>query len=148
MTSLKLLFRLLLLTLLPVLSLAAERTQYFVNDALGSPVAAMDEQGAVLWSESYKPWGERATRPVANPARPAYTGKPEDADSGLVYMGARMYDPENGRFTGIDPVGFSEQNVQSWGRYLYANNSPYRYSDPNGETPVDALFLAYDAASL
>ena len=104
MTSMKLLFRLLLLTLLPALSLAAERTQYFVNDALGSPVAAMDEQGAVLWRESYKPWGMRATRPAANPARPAYTGKPEDPDSGLVYMGARMYDPESGRIVAIAAI--------------------------------------------
>jgi len=147
-----LLFRsLVLLALLGVAAAApaAERTTYFVPDALGSPVAAMDEQGNVLWRESYAPYGERKTKSPDNTARAAYTGKPEDAGTGLVYMGARMYDPESARFTGIDPQGFGEANPQSFGRYLYGNNAPYRFTDPDGEapTPLDALLIAYDAAS-
>ncbi|MFZ5722213.1 MAG: RHS repeat domain-containing protein [Pseudomonadota bacterium] len=128
--------RLFLLTALALLSPAApaaERVTYFVPDALGSPVAAMDEQGAVLWRENYAPYGERRTKAPANDAKPAYTGKPEDPETGLVYMGARMYDPETARFAGIDPQGFSEGNPQSFGRYLYANNNPYLYVDPTGE---------------
>lgn len=139
-----------LLVLLASLSLpafAAERTTYFVPDAQGSPVAAMDEQGNLLWRETYRPYGERQARHAENDARSAYTGKPEDRDTGLVYMGARWYDPATARFTGIDPVGFVEGNPQSFARYTYANNSPYRYVDPNGETPIDAIFLAYDAAA-
>lgn len=144
--------RLFLLATLALFSLgagAAERTTYFVPDAQGSPVAAMDDQGAVLWRESYAPYGQRQARPAANNARPAYTGKPEDPDTGFVYMGARMYDPETARFTGVDPQGFKDGDVQTFGRYVYANNSPYRYKDPNGESPspVEALIAAYDAAA-
>lgn len=138
------LFAPILLLLLSFAATAAERTVYFVNDALGSPVAAMDEQGAVLWRESYAPYGERRSKSPDNSGKPAYTGKPEEVAAGLVYMGGRWYDPEIGQFTGIDPQGFKEDNPQSFARYGYANNSPYRYSDPNGESPLDIAFLVYD----
>lgn len=115
---------------------AAERTTYFIPDAQGSPVAAMDEQGNVLWRESYAPYGERRIKSPENNARPAYTGKPEDTGTGLVYLGARWYDPSTARFTGIDPQGFTAGNPQSFGRYLYANSNPYKYVDPDGEVPV------------
>lgn len=141
------LLQLSLLVLWPVAAGAADRTTYFVNDALGSPVAAMSEQGDVLWHESYAPYGERRVKSVDNPAKPAYTGKPEDVDTGLVYMGARMYDPETARFTGIDPQGFVAGNPQSYGRYVYANNAPYRYVDPNGESPLEWGFVVGDVAS-
>lgn len=128
---------------------AAERTVYFVPDALGSPIAAMDEAGNVVWRESHSPHGARQIRAHGNTANPAYTGKPEDTDTGLVYMGARWYDPASARFTGIDPEGFHTGNPQSFGRYLYANNAPYVYVDPNGEVPVlvpVAIFLAREGA--
>lgn len=127
---------------------AAERVTYFVPDALGSPVVAMDEQGAVLWRENYAPYGQRQAKSPANNAKPAYTGKPEDSDTGLVYMGARMHDPEAARFTGIDPQGFKEENPQTFGRYAYANNSPYVYVDPDGEAGVPGITLLGVAALL
>lgn len=117
---------------------AAERVVYIVSDAAGSPVAEMDEQGAVIWRKSYKPYGEEINPPAGNP-NPSYTGKPLDAETGLIYMGARSYDPEIGRFTGIDPRGFNENNPQSFGRYVYANNSPYVYNDPNGEEALTII---------
>lgn len=131
------------------ITLAAERVTYFVPDAVGSPIAAMDAQGNLLWRETYTPYGKRTTSDQNNSASPSYTGKPEDPDTGLVYMGARAYDPESARFTGIDPQGFNEGNPQTFGRYVYANNSPYRYNDPNGETPVEgSVSLLWDVGQV
>ena len=49
-------------------------------------------------------------------------------------MQARYYDPVIGRFYSNDPVGYTAKNpVMSFNRYLYANNNPYKYTDPNGE---------------
>ncbi len=51
-------------------------------------------------------------------------------------MGARYYHPTLGRFTGIDPVGFTQANLHSHNRYTYANNNPYKFVDPDGRVAV------------
>ncbi len=116
---------------------AATSTTYFVNDALGSPVAAMDEAGALKWRKQYKPYGEDLDPdPQASLNKIGYTGHVDDSSTGLTYMGARYYDPVVGRFMGMDSVGFQEASLQSFNRYAYANNSPYQYVDPDGKSPL------------
>jgi hypothetical protein len=52
-------------------------------------------------------------------------------------MQARYYDPVIGRFYSNDPVSYVFRNpVHSFGRYTYANNNPYRYTDPDGREGV------------
>ena len=53
-------------------------------------------------------------------------------------MQARYYDPVIGRFYSNDPVGFT--NVHTFNRYAYANNNPYKYTDPDGRetNPVNS----------
>ena len=122
--------KLFVLTLLLVSSLLtntalAERTiTYFHTDALGSVVAASDESGNLLWRKSYRPYGEKLTDGEGKNNAIAYTGKPHDGETGLTYMGARYYDPEVGRFMGMDPAGVSASNPISFNRYAYANNNP------------------------
>ena len=115
---------------------AMERVTYYHNDALGSPVAATDSNGTLLWRESYAPYGERLTREASGNDTVWYTGKQEEAAFGLNYFGARWYDPKIGRFMGVDPAGFSADNIQSFNRYAYANNNPYLYVDPDGREPL------------
>jgi uncharacterized protein RhaS with RHS repeats len=57
-------------------------------------------------------------------------------------MQARYYDPVIGRFYSNDPVGalghITRGNpVHGFNRYTYANNNPYKYTDPNGEFAVN-----------
>ena len=128
---------------------ATESITYLHTDISGSPVAATDAGGNVLWRENYRPYGEQAQRQAASGShRQFFHDKPYDADTGLSYFGARYYDPLVGRFMGIDPVGFDEGNLQSFNRYAYANNNPYRYVDPDGRSPLDIGFLLYDLGSL
>ncbi|NVK54488.1 MAG: RHS repeat-associated core domain-containing protein [Alteromonadaceae bacterium] len=76
-----------------------------------------------------------------------FTGHKFDTSLGLSYMQARYYDPVIGRFYSNDPIGF--RDVHSFNRYAYANNNPYKYVDPTGESAVGALttFIAADAAT-
>lgn len=123
---------------------AAESVTYFHFDALGSPVAATDEAGNVLWREAYRPYGERLRDEAGADQDLWYTGKPEEAEFGLQYFGARWYDPRTGRFQGLDPTGFVEDNIHSFNRYAYAVNNPYKFRDPDGryiETAFDAVSL-------
>ena len=128
---------------------ASEIVTYYHNDALGSPVAATDSAGTVLWSETYEPYGSRITQDAASEDEEQwFTGKQEESVLGLQYYGARWYDPSIGRFISMDPEGFNEGNFQSFNRYAYANNNPYRYVDPNGESPLDIGFLIVDVVKL
>jgi uncharacterized protein RhaS with RHS repeats len=61
-------------------------------------------------------------------------------------MGARYYDPVIGRFMGVDPVGFQENNIHSFNRYAYANNNPYRYIDRDGKQSTDILYNVWNRA--
>ena len=122
-----------LLALIDHDSLGSERTTTLHPNALGSPVAATDSTGALLWKETYHPYGERKQKPPNATNNPRwYTGHPEDPETGLVYAGARYYDPVIGRFLSTDPVSFTEKNLHSFNRYGYGNNNPYKYIDPDG----------------
>jgi RHS repeat-associated protein len=81
---------------------------------------------------NYKPFGESIETPQDDVG---YTGHKFDKDLGLSYMQARYYDPVIGRFYSNDPVGFT--NVHTFNRYAYANNNPYRYTDPTGQASSD-----------
>ena len=52
---------------------------------------------------------------------------------GLTYMQARYYDPLIGRFYSNDPIGFTGA-VDTFNRYSYVANNPYKYVDPSGMT--------------
>lgn len=107
---------------------------YYHLDALGSPAAATDRSGNLKWEEHYFPFGIRILNdPASDNQKVWYTGKVQDKESGLVYMNARYYDPNVGRFYSVDPVEFTSENPMSFNRYLYANNNPYKYNDPTGE---------------
>ncbi|USN45947.1 MAG: RHS repeat-associated core domain-containing protein [Candidatus Woesearchaeota archaeon] len=57
--------------------------------------------------------------------RLAFATEKELDESGLYFFGARYYDPNIGRFTGVDPV-------RSNHAYSYVNNNPMNAVDPTG----------------
>lgn len=120
-------------------TLAAEQITYYHWDATGSPVAATDEQGNVVWRKSYKPYGEETQTPPTPAESRSFTGHVLDADTGLLYAGARYYDPTIGRFMAVDPANFVETNPHSFNKYAYGNNNPYKYVDPDGKAAVLVL---------
>jgi len=123
-------------------SLATERVTYYHNDALGSPVAATDANGTLLWREEYAPYGERLKKEAGSKDTVWYTGQQEESTFGLSYFGARWYDPRVGRFMGVDPAGFNEDNIHSYSKYAYANNNPYVYVDPDGNFAILGAVVA------
>lgn len=44
----------------------------------------------------------------------------------------------------VDPVTTDAKTGSSFNRYVYGNNNPYRFKDPDGRSPLDVGFLAYD----
>ena len=69
------------------------------------------------------------------------TQKERDNETGLDYFGARYYANTHGRFTSIDPMGFTAgllANPQNMNRYAYTRNNPLTYIDPDGKCSVPA----------
>jgi RHS repeat-associated protein len=127
-----------LLGLMPGLATATDETIHFHNDPSGTPMAATDSNGNLIWKASYQPYGKELDQAAAGANNALwFHGKPYDPATGLSYFQARNYDPLTGRFTGIDPQGFGEGNIHSFNRYAYGNNNPYKYVDPDGRSPVE-----------
>jgi len=55
-------------------------------------------------------------------------GQQYDPETGLVYNRARYYDPREGRFWSIDPIGIRG----GWNLYRFCLNRPVHYVDPLG----------------
>jgi RHS repeat-associated protein len=104
-------------------------TKYQHTDALGSPVAVTNQARTVIENSEYEPYGKLLNRPLAN--GPGFTGHVLDAATGMNYMQQRYYDPGIGRFLSVDPVA-ARPIGDNFNRYWYANNNPYRFTDPDG----------------
>ena len=104
--------------------------EYQHTDPLGSPVAKSDTNGVVQRRDDYEPYGKRINR--ANDNRPGFTGHVVDVATGLTYMQQRYYDPRIGRFWSVDPVTAFSSPGSNFNRYAYANNNPYKFTDPDG----------------
>ncbi|MDN2708807.1 putative toxin [Janthinobacterium sp. SUN118] len=127
----------------------ADTVTYYHNDISGSPLVATDSGGNLLWKENYRPYGDKINIEAAGTDNKiGFHGRPFDNVSGLSYMGARYYDPLLGRFIGIDPQTVNPDDVHGFNRYSYGNNNPYRFVDPDGHSPIDVAFLAWDIGKL
>jgi RHS repeat-associated protein len=115
---------------------------YSHTDALGSPVARTNVAAQITSRTRYEPYGTTAAG--TNPTGIGFTGHVNDADTGLVYMQQRYYEPIAGRFLSVDPVTTDFKTGAQFNRYAYVNNNPYKFKDPDGRI----LETAWDAASL
>ncbi len=84
--------------------------------------------GALLEAALYRPYGGQA--PGLTISR-GYIGEKHDAETGLIYLNARHYDPALARFISPDDWDPTLPGVGT-NRYAYADNDPINKSDPNG----------------
>lgn len=101
---------------------------YFHADGLGSITSITDENASSpVQTYSYDSFGvPKQTAPFRNSFM--YVGKEYDLETGLTVMGARYYDPREGRFVSKDPISYSGGiNV-----FSYTENNPINFIDPDG----------------
>ena len=83
-------------------------TYRILSDHLGSPRLVVNAStGEIVQRVDYDEFGNIIldTNPGFQPF--GFAGGLYDHDTGLVRFGARDYDPETGRWTAKDPIGFS-----------------------------------------
>lgn len=127
----------------------ASGTFFTHQDARCNVVAITDAAGQVVERVRYddfgraEVWGPGGEVRAASAVGCAYgfQGRRLDAETGLLYFRARMYDPETGRFLQRDPV-WDAGNVG--GQYTFCGNGPLSRRDPGGRQGIsnsDALMI-------
>jgi RHS repeat-associated protein len=122
--------------------------KYIHTDALGSPVARTDANRAESNRTRYEPYGGTHSGGVPAGLELGYTGHVNDDETGLVYMQQRYYEPLAGRFLSVDPVVTDAKTGGHFNRYDYANNNPYRFTDPDGRVPMAVPLVVRIAAAI
>ncbi|WP_437724312.1 DNRLRE domain-containing protein [Sorangium sp. So ce861] len=125
---------------LPDLMIKGGATYRILTDHLGSPRLVVDvATGVVAQRMDFDEFGRVLldTNPGFTPF--GFAGGIYDRDTGLVRFGVRDYDPEAGRWTAKDPLGFGGGDTNVYG---YCSNDPVNYIDMDGRNPLVALGLA------
>src|SRR5690606_32628630 len=112
---------------------ASEAVLTYHFDPRGSAVAMTDSAGTVVNSYGYDEFGavrEKSETVVQPFEYVGQCGVMQEA-SGLLFMRARYYATESGRFVSVAPRPVSI-TTQDWNWYAYTNGTPVRYVDPHG----------------
>ncbi|MFQ3260797.1 MAG: RHS repeat-associated protein [Reinekea sp.] len=103
---------------------------YIITDQIGTPRVITDATGTVVKQIEYDAYGN-----VINDTNPAidipfgFAGGLKDNHTGLIRFGYRDFDPETGRWTARDPIGFAGGDTNLYG---YVGGNPVMFIDPNG----------------
>ncbi len=111
---------------------------FFLTDALSTVRDVVDSDGDVVASYEFSEYGQRISSSESGASsEKTFVGglsvQDEVADTGLMLMGHRFYEPEVGRFLNRDPIGFrGGLNLFEYGR-----SNPVRFVDAAGLLSVE-----------
>ena len=118
---------------------------YLYNkDIQGSTTSVLGADGIGELSYEYDDFGE--TEINGNSVfqnEICYTGGIYDETTGLYYLNARYYDPENGRFLTEDTYRGEMNEPDTLHLYAYCKNNPINYVDPSGHAYLEAIIASF-----
>ena len=117
-----------------------ESYYYYHKDPAGSITNLRDADGKSIVSYHYTDFGETSIhgdKDFYNELR--YNESIYDESTGLYYLSARYYDPEDGRFISRDSYRGNSVNPSTWNLYAYCANSPVNYEDPSGHIAISRI---------
>jgi RHS repeat-associated protein len=103
---------------------------YHLPDALGSVRSLTDPMGQVFSSYSFSPFGVPTSESGGDPY--GFTGEWWESRAELLYLRARYYQPETGRFVTEDPFPGLRGQPQTQNWFVYVTNNPVNRIDPEG----------------
>ncbi|AHG65456.1 type VI secretion system tip protein TssI/VgrG [Advenella mimigardefordensis] len=113
----------------PLARVVNGKTQYYVNDHLGTPQEIYDEHRQIVWAADYSSYGQIDRFIVGREENPIrFPGQYYDAESGLHYNRYRYYDSDAGRYINQDPIGIQG----GMNAYAYVQGNPVQRQDPLG----------------
>ncbi|MEO6689411.1 MAG: RHS repeat-associated core domain-containing protein [Dokdonella sp.] len=123
------------------------QSTYYHHDGVGSVVALSDATGAATQTYGYDAWGNlvESSGGDDNPYR--FASERYDADANLIYLRARWYDSQVGRFLSSDSSSGLDVRPGTRNKYLYTENDPVNTIDPTGRQSLVELSVAEDIAA-
>lgn len=113
------------------------------KDIQGSTTTLMKEDGSVDASYEYTDFGETTVHGDNKAGNEVcYTGGIYDSTTGLYYLNARYYNPEDGRFLTEDTYRGETKEPDTWHLYAYCKNNPVNYTDPSGHKGKKVIYYA------
>jgi RHS repeat-associated protein len=106
-----------------------EAWTFALPDALGSVRQTADITGTVTANREWSPFGVAVDGAQAGLG---YTGEWWDDGAGLLYLRARWYEAQTGRFTQRDVREGKYRRPQSLNRWTYVEGNPVLLVDPSG----------------
>lgn len=92
-------------TFRPTAKIVEGKTYSIVNDYLGTPCEAYDEEGEKVWEAELDIYGKvRKSKGDVTFVPFRYQGQYEDKETGLYYNRFRYYSPEEGMYVSQDPI--------------------------------------------
>ncbi len=107
-------------------------TSYYMYDGRGSVIGLVTDDGTLTNSYTYDPYGTLTSGTADAVNYYGYNAESTNTKTGLQYLRARYYDPENGSFTSEDTEDGELPFPLTRNRYVYALNNPLNYKDPTG----------------
>lgn len=107
------------------------REYFYHTDHLGTVRFLTNSKGSRADSYDYDAFGNLLSTPQTKNTR-LYTGEDRDAQTRLLYLRARYYRPDMGRFLSRDVIGPYNKNF-----YPYVWNNPVRFADLTGKYPQE-----------
>jgi RHS repeat-associated protein len=100
---------------------------FYQSDQLGSTRLLTDSAGVVRGTFSYDAFGNVVGSSGSYSTPLGWGGQYEDAESGLIYLQARSYDPATAQFLTRDPMLGTTRSP-----YAYVHDNPLNRADPSG----------------
>jgi len=118
-------------------------------DPRGNTIALSDGAGTVTDRYAYRAFGELANSNGFTSNLFHVLGRYGiiDDGNGLMYVRARHYSPELGRFITRDSFSGNDDNGQSLNRYVYALNNPLRLLDLTGFSATECNLWQFSGMS-
>jgi RHS repeat-associated protein len=111
---------------------------WYLTDRLGSVRVLMNSADTTTDVVSYDAFGNITSETNTSFGdRHKWTGRQADSETGLQYNRARYYDVKSGRWTTVDPLGFSAGDSNL---YRYLSNDALGGTDPSGLYEPDVHF--------
>ncbi len=112
-------------------SQTVKNSYFYTGDHLGSTSLVTDNDGNVVQSVAYIPYGEVFVEERNGAWNTPYlfNSKELDEETGFYYYGARYLNPTNGMWLSADPLW---EKYVGMSPYQYCNLNPLRFVDPTG----------------